>query len=162
MTRTFGFVASALFSVAVGTATAQSSDPGGPKDGKPRKVDAGACDGSLCRLKVHATGNCTVTVEPEWVFISGGRDGQPVRILWELDRRDFTFPDVGAVMLKPRYAGSFGGNEGLLLGSKVDSQTWEVMDYNFQPSVSRYAVTVVNRKTQETCSVDPGVINDWP
>jgi hypothetical protein len=152
-----------LLAVAAGTASAQLTDGGGggtpaPNAGKPQVFPAGKCTGSVCRLRVHATGNCTVSVDPEWVFITG----QAVHIIWELDQRDFYFPDSGGVTLKPQYAGSIGGQEGLVLGQKVDSQTWEAYDYNYQPSVARYSVTVVNRNTNASCSVDPGVINDWP
>lgn len=156
-------LAGAALFAAIGCASAQSLTDGGggtpAGSGKPAIFPAGKCDGSLCRLRVHATDNCKVTVDPEWVFITG----QAVRIVWELDQRDFYFPDAGGVMLKPQYAGSLGGeSEGLVIGSKVDSQTWEAYDYNYRPSVARYTVTVVNRRTNTSCSVDPGVINDWP
>jgi hypothetical protein len=164
MTRAFGLVVSALFAAATTIAAAQTSEGGGtgdtarPRDGVPQKLDAGQCSGGVCRLRVHATGNCKVTVQPEWVLINA----QASRLVWEIDQRDFYFPDFAGVTLKPQYAGSIGGNEGLVLGQKVDSQTWEAYDYNFGPSVARYSVTVVNRNSGTACSVDPGVINDWP
>jgi len=127
---------------------------GNPRLGIPQKVTAGKCDGTLCRLRVQAAGNCKITVDPEWIFITG----QSVQIVWELQNNDFVFPEVGGVTFKPRYP--MGDRE--IDSRRVDERTWQVRDNNFQAEVARYNVTVVNRKTQESCTVDPGVVNDWP
>jgi hypothetical protein len=150
-------MAAALMATMGSPAWADKDDDNGKGNGRlgvPQKVTAGKCDGTLCRLRVHATGNCQVSVEPEWIFITG----QSVQIVWEIQQGDYVFPEVGGVQFKPRYP--MGDRE--LDSRRLDERTWQVRDNNFQPEVARYNVTVVNRKTQESCTIDPGVVNDWP
>jgi hypothetical protein len=157
MTRTAWLAAAAALAAAMGTfAWADKDDEanGSGRLGVPQKVTAGKCDGTMCRLRVVATDNCKVTVDPEWVFITG----QQVQILWELQNHDFVFPEVGGVEVKPRYVIS----ESFYDSRRIDDRTWQIRDNNYRPDVARYTVTVVNRKTQESCTVDPGVVNDWP
>jgi hypothetical protein len=147
--------------LAATTATSAWADDDRDGDGKgnsrlgiPQKVAAGKCDGSLCRLRVTATGNCAITVEPEWVFVTG----RQVQIVWEIQQGDYIFPEVGGVDIKQEYVTS----ESYYDSRRLDERTWQIRDNNFRPNVARYNVTVVHRKTQQSCTIDPGVVNDWP
>jgi hypothetical protein len=158
MTRKAWLAMGAMLAATMGTfAWADKDDDDGDGKGKlgvPQKVSAGKCDATMCRLRVKAADKCKVTVDPEWVFITGTQ----VQILWEIQSNDYVFPEVGGVEIKPRYITS----EGFQDSRRLDERTWQIRDSNFRPDVARYAVTVVNRKTQESCTVDPGVVNDWP
>ena len=157
MTAKAWIAAGAMLAATMGTSAWADDDGEGKGDsrlGIPQKVTAGKCDGTLCRLRVKATGNCKITVDPEWIFITG----QSVQIVWELQPGDYVFPEVGGVQFKPRYP--MGDRE--LDSRRLDERTWQIRDNNFQPELARYNVTVVHRKTQESCTIDPGVVNDWP
>jgi hypothetical protein len=173
MARNFRFVAGALLAAAIQSVSAQVLvDPGAkpdrganPRDGMPERVDAGRCNGSLCilevKVKVSAGGACEIRVDPEVVFIGG----KQVRMIWEIKTPGYSFDPVNGLRFKddynPLWRTEFYPLERSGQPASKGRDTWQLLDANNQPGTFRYAVTVINERTREQCSVDPGVVNDW-
>jgi hypothetical protein len=171
MARNSRFIAGALLAAAIQSVSAQVLvDPGptpdrdaNPRSGKPERVDAGRCNGSLCILevKVKTGGGCEIRVDPEVVFIGG----KQVRVIWEIKSPGYSFDQLNGIRFKDEYNPLWRSEfYQLERGGQPPSKspkTWELFDANNQPGTFRYAVTVINERTREQCSVDPGVVNDW-
>ena len=123
----------------------------------PQQMDTGRCVGNVCRITVKAVGPCKVSVSPEFTFISA----QGVRILWELQAAgNFAFDEVRGIEFKPEYNPTYG--EQFFAGRRVDPKTWQYIDSNSQRGAFRYSINVYNTRTGQTCTLDPGLVNDWP
>jgi hypothetical protein len=142
--------------------------PPASSPGASKHVDATRCNASVCRLSVKVDGDCGITVDPDWLFISG----KNVRLVWEILPAGYYFPPFQGVRFKdeynPAWRGEFfeqGRGEGLgtdmaqAPGGPKRESVWG--DVNSQPGVFRYAITVINARTGQECSADPGVVNDW-
>lgn len=172
MTRNFQFLAGALLAAAVQGASAQvlvnpdaRPDRGAhPRAAQPVPVDAGRCNGPVCILevKINTGGGCEIRVSPEVVFIGG----KHTRIIWQIKSPGYSFDPSEGVRFKdeynPLWRNEFYQTEGEGQPPPKSSNTWQYFDANNQPGTFRYGVTVINERTRERCSVDPGVVNDWP
>jgi len=134
----------------------EGQTPGFDPSSLPRPVKAGVCDGSVCRLTVRVNGNCDITIDQRYVFISGHN----VRILWQIAPGDYSYPEVGGVEFKSDYNPMW--REEFYGGARPSPQVWQWYDANSMPHAFRYTVSVVHNRTQRVCTIDPGVINDWP
>jgi len=135
----------------------------------PKHVSALACKGQVCRLSVKVDGDCGITVEPEWLFVSG----KNVRLVFEILPAGYYFHPVEGVRFKDEYNPAWrneffevgkGEGGGDILSTDRRSgpareSTWG--DLNTRPGVFRYSVTVINARTNQECRADPGVVNDW-
>ena len=123
----------------------------------PQVMDTGRCVLNVCHITVKAVGPCKVSVSPEFTFIS-----QPnTRILWELQAAgNFAFDAVRGIEFKGEYNPTYP--QQFVAGQRIDPKTWQYIDANSQPGAFRYSINVYNTRTGQTCSFDPGVINDWP
>jgi hypothetical protein len=171
MARNFRFLAGALLASAIQCVSSQVLvDPGArpdrganPRSGVPEPVNAGRCNGSVCILevKVNTGGGCEIRVDPEVVFIGG----KQVRIIWEIKSPGYSFDQSSGIRFKddynPLWRSEFYQFEGEGQPPSRSANTWQLFDANNQPGTFRYAVTVINERTRERCSVDPGVVNDW-
>ena len=123
----------------------------------PQQMDTGRCVLNVCRISVKAVGPCKVSVSPEFTFISQGN----TRIVWELKAAgNFAFDPTRGIEFKPEYNPSYADQ--FVAGQRIDEKTWQYSDLNSQRGAFRYNINVYNTKTGQTCSYDPGVINDWP
>jgi len=156
-----------LFAVATGLAQAQSltdGPPPPPEDQKPgfdpswlpQPIKAGMCAGSTCLLTIRVNGNCDITIDQQDAFVTK----RNVRILWQIQPGDYQFPEVGGVEFKSEYNPAW--REEFYGSARVSPQVWQWYDANSMPDAFRYTVTVVHKRQDKTCHIDPGVINDWP
>jgi hypothetical protein len=134
-----------------------------------KHVNAIACKDSVCRLAVKVDGDCTITVDPDWLFVSGSN----VQLVFEILPSGYYFRPGDGIQFKddynPAWRGEFfqGRGEGQFLTDQVAVQgggparqsVWT--DLNSQRGVFRYAVNIVNSRTGTQCTADPGVVNDW-
>lgn len=136
-----------------------------------KRVAAEACKGAVCRLTVRVEGDCGISVDPEWLFVSG----QNVRLIWEILPDGFVFPPDGVRFkdeYNPEWRSQFYQGEGEIFSTDVlqvgpfkptqqprQQTAWS--DLNSDRGVFRYSVTVVNSRTSQECRTDPGVVNDW-
>jgi hypothetical protein len=154
-----------VLAVAGMAASAQGQGNGGSKH-----VSAEACKGAVCRLSVKVDGDCGITVEPEWLFVSG----KNVQLVFEILPAGFYFHPTEGVRFKddynPAWRNEFyevgkgeGGGDVLSTSARgsgpARQSTWG--DLNTRPGVFRYSVTVINSRTSQECRTDPGVVNDW-
>lgn len=131
--------------------------PGVNPEEYPEIMDTGRCHLNVCRITVRAVGPCKITVSPEFTFISA----QGVRILWELQAAgNFAFDPVRGIEFKADYNPTYP--QQFFAGMRVDPKTWHYFDANSQPGTFRYSINVVNTRTGQQCSLDPGLVNDWP
>ena len=135
----------------------ESPQPGRNPQEYPVQMDTGRCNANVCRITVKAVGPCKITVSPEFTFISG----QGVRILWELQAAgNFAFDEQRGIEFKAQYNPTYPTQ--FVAGMRVDPKTWQYVDINSQPGTFRYNINVYNTRTGQTCSLDPGLVNDWP
>jgi hypothetical protein len=143
-----------------------------PADANPassKHLSAIACKASVCRLSVKVDGDCGISVDPEWLFISG----KNVQLVWDILPAGYYFPPDG-IRFKDEYNpawrsefypvgnGEGGGDVLLTDASRAGPSRQSVWgDLNTQPDVFRYSVTIVNARTGQQCRADPGVVNDW-
>jgi hypothetical protein len=150
-------------------ANAAPGDANGNGGETPKHVSALACKGAVCRLTVKVEGDCTISVEPEWLFVSG----KNVRLVWDILPAGYYFHPTEGIRFKddynPTWRSQFfevGRGEGDFLSTDAPrsgparQSTWA--DLNTQSGSSfRYSVTVINARTNTECRADPGVVNDW-
>ena len=133
-----------------------TSDGHNPQE-YPQQMDTGRCNLNVCHITVKAVGPCKVSVSPEFTFISEGN----TRVIWELKAAgNFAFDPVRGIEFKAEYNPAY--REQFVAGQGIDAKTWQYIDANSQPGAFRYSINVYNTRTGQTCSYDPGVINDWP
>lgn len=130
--------------------------PGNDPTSQPRPIRAGVCKGQTCRLAIHVNANCDISIDQQWAFVTG-RD---VRLLWEILPADYSFPLEGGIEFKTEYNPMW--REEFHKGERVEPRLWQWIDANNMPDVFRYTVRVVHNRTGQVCTLDPGVVNDWP
>ena len=167
MGTTHRWMAGILFALAAQVASAQLTEgpPPPPPDQKPgfdpswlpEPIKAGRCTGSTCLLSIRVNGNCDITIDQQDAFVTR----QNVRLLWRIQPGDYIFPEVGGgIEFKSEYNPAW--REEFYGSARLDPQTWQWFDANSMPDAYRYTVTVAHKRTGKTCTIDPGVINDWP
>src|SRR4029434_5132334 len=154
----------AFLVVALPTVSLQAAPPA-TSPGASKHVSATRCNAGTCRLSVKVDGECGITVDPDWLFISS----KNVRLVWEILPSGYYFPPSGGIQFKdeynPAWRGEFfeqGRGEGefdVISAQKPAGPQRESVwtDLNTQPDVFRYAVTIVNARTGQVCRADPGV-----
>jgi len=133
-----------------------------------KHLSAIACKAQVCRLAVKVDGDCSITVDPDWLFVSGNN----VKLVFEILPSGYYFRPGDGIQFKddynPAWRGEFfeGRGEGDFdvlaqapRGAPARQSIWT--DLNQQRGVFRYTVNLVNAKTGQQCSADPGVVNDW-
>jgi len=168
MTQIGRIVCSAIVAAAAQLAAAQvlvegpppppegGGKPGFDPSSLPEPIKAGVCKGRACRLSIRVNGNCDITIDQQYAFITGSN----VQILWSIAPGDYVFPEQGGVEFKSEYNPLW--REEFYGSQRVDAQTWQWYDSNSSPDIYRYTVTVVHKRTGRACTIDPGVVNDWP
>ena len=133
-----------------------------------KRIGADACTGAVCRLTVRVEGDCGISVEPEWLFVQG----KNVQLVFDILPAGFYFHPVEGVRFKdeynPEWRSEFfevrkgGEGEGFFANARQSNASRQSVwrDMNTRPGAFRYSITVVNAKTQQECSSDPGVVND--
>ena len=165
MTRSRVAIGAVLLTTAAALSAQVHAAPG------QKRVAADACTGTVCHLTVRVEGDCGISVEPEWLFVAG----KNVQLVFDILPAGFYFHPVTGVRFKDEYnpqwrqefyeEGKGEGVEGYFadvrqLNPRSRQSVWR--DANTGPGAFRYSVTVVNAKTQQECSTDPGVVNDSP
>jgi hypothetical protein len=131
--------------------------PGRNPQEYPQQMDTGRCNANVCRITVKAVGPCKISVSPEFTFIS--QEG--VNILWELQAAgNFAFDEARGIEFKGEYNPTYP--QQFVAGRRLDPKTWHYFDLNTQPGSFRYSINVYNTRTGQACSLDPGLVNDWP
>ena len=130
--------------------------PGNDPSSQPKPVKAGSCKGRACTLAIRVNANCDISIDQQWVFIAG----RNVQILWEIHPADYSFPEQGGIEFKSEYNPLW--REEFYDGRRLSPGVWQWIDANNTPDVYRYTATVVHNRTGKVCTIDPGVVNDWP
>jgi hypothetical protein len=160
MMKKFRWLASVLFAAAFAAGAQEvvyPPDTSKPNDNRyqPEPTKVGTCRGAGCRLTIRVNGNCDITIDQQWAVITGHN----VQLLWEINPGDYVFPEQGGIEFKQDYNPT---GEEFYDSRRLSPQVWQVMDSNSMPDVFRYTARVVHKKTGRVCTLDPGVINDWP
>ena len=162
-------IALGAFLATVATASVPAhAAPADPNPSSSKHLSAIACKAQVCRLSVKVDGECGISVDPEWLFISG----KNVQLVWDILPAGYYFPP-GGIRFKDEYNPAWraeffeigkgeGGGDVLSTDAPRAGPSRQSVwgDLNTQPDVFRYSVTVVNARTGQQCRTDPGVVND--
>jgi hypothetical protein len=164
MTRSRIAIGATLLTAAAALSTQACAAP------DQKRVAADACKGQGCRHTNRVEGDCGISVEPEWLFVSG----KNVQLVFDILPAGFYFRPFEGIRFKDEYNPEWRselfeerkgeGGEGYFADVRPANPSRQSVwrDLNTRPGAFRYAVTVVNARTQQECAADPGVVNDSP
>ena len=126
---------------------------------KPDTAKAGKCkkgySACLVTVTVAAGKPCVVTVDPEYVVIG---EKKPLDMVWQVDTKDWTFDEAkGVDIYTPGTDFTKAGRN----RTNPAQYGWKFNGTAKKHNYYAYGVNLVGPKG-ETCSVDPGVITEWP